>query len=365
MTLFRYILRKFLGSVVAVASVIGLVILLFASVENLRRLSDRDAGVVDIIVISVLQVPEVLYQAFALVMMLASLVTFLALARSSELVVLRAAGISALRLISIPMLAALFLGVVFFAIVNPAVSVSIRAATAKEEPFRSSTFSRLSVSNEGLWLRQADDGGGQTVIQAERAAPDASILWQVRLHRFDADGALVSRIEAESAQLVPGSWLLVGANSWDIALDESFEQTTEVAEIRLPTDLTREQIIDSFAPPQMLSFWDLRPFIRQLEASGFSALRHRLFFESELAKPVFFAAMVLIGAAFSLRPNRFGQTGVMILFAVLAGFSLHFIKDLAETMGANGEIPLHVAAWTPAVSAILMALGLLLHLEDG
>jgi lipopolysaccharide export system permease protein len=55
----------------------------------------------------------------------------------------------------------------------------------------------------------------------------------------------------------------------------------------------------------------------------------------------------------------------MILLAVLAGFSLYFIKDLAETMGANGEIPLYVAAWTPEVSAILMALGLLLHLEDG
>jgi lipopolysaccharide export system permease protein len=365
LTLFRYMLRKFLGSVLAVASVIGLVILLFASAENLRRLSDRDAGVGDILAISVLQVPEVLYQAFALVLMLASLVTFLALARSSELVVLRAAGISALRLISIPMVAALFLGIVFFAVVNPAVSVATRAATAMEEPFRSSSYSRLSVSSEGLWLRQADEGGGQTVIQAARATPDASILWQVRIHRFDPEGALVSRIDAPSAQLIPGSWLLVGANRWDIGGDQAFEQTARVAEIRIPTDLTREQIIDSFAPPQMLSFWDLRPFIQQLEASGFSALRHRLFFESEVAKPVFFAAMVLIGAAFSLRPNRFGQTGVMILLAVLAGFSLYFIKDLAETMGANGEIPLYVAAWTPAVSAILMALGLLLHLEDG
>jgi lipopolysaccharide export system permease protein len=365
LTLFRYMMRKFFASVLAVASVIGLVILLFASAENLRRLADREAGIGDILAISILQVPEVLYQAFALVMMLASLVTFLALARSSELVVLRAAGISALRLIAIPMIGALVLGVMFFMLVNPAVSVATRAAADMEEPFRSSSYSRLSVSSEGLWLRQADEGGGQTVIQAARATPDASILWQVRLHRFDADGALVSRIEAPSAQLTPGSWLIVGANRWDLGLNQAFEQTAVFAEIRLPTELTREQIIDSFAPPQMLSFWDLTPFIRQLEASGFSALRHRLFFESELAKPVFFAAMVLIGAAFSLRPNRFGQTGVMILFAILAGFSLYFIKDLAETMGANGEIPLHVAAWTPAVSAILMALGLLLHLEDG
>ena len=86
---------------------------------------------------------------------------------------------------------------------------------------------------------------------------------------------------------------------------------------------------------------------------------------SELAKPTLFAAMVLIGAAFALRPHRFGQTGVMILLAVLAGFALYFLKDFAESLGARGQIPLLVAAWTPPVAAILLALGLLLHLEDG
>ena len=59
------------------------------------------------------------------------------------------------------------------------------------------------------------------------------------------------------------------------------------------------------------------------------------------------------------------QTGVMILFTVMAGFALHFLKDFSETLGARGQIPLLVAAWTPPVAAILLALGLLLHLEDG
>ena len=75
--------------------------------------------------------------------------------------------------------------------------------------------------------------------------------------------------------------------------------------------------------------------------------------------------MVLIGAAFALRPTRFGQTGVMILLAVLAGFALYFLKDFAELLGGRGQIPLIVAAWTPPVAAILLAVALLLHLEDG
>ncbi len=114
-----------------------------------------------------------------------------------------------------------------------------------------------------------------------------------------------------------------------------------------------------------MGFWDLGRFIAQMEESGFSGQRHRLFLQSELAKPALFAAMVLIGAAFALRPTRFGQTGVMILLAVLAGFALYFLKDFAESLGGRGQIPLIVAAWTPPVAAILLAVSLLLHLEDG
>ena len=104
-----------------------------------------------------------------------------------------------------------------------------------------------------------------------------------------------------------------------------------------------------------MGFWDLGRFIAQMEESGFSGQRHRLFLQSELAKPALYAAMVLIGAAFALRPTRFGQTGVMILLAVLAGFALYFLKDFAESLGGRGQIPLLVAAWTPPVAAILLA----------
>ena len=55
----------------------------------------------------------------------------------------------------------------------------------------------------------------------------------------------------------------------------------------------------------------------------------------------------------------------MMLFAVLAGFSLYFLKDFAESLGGSGAIPIMAAAWTPPLAAILLALGLLLHLEDG
>jgi lipopolysaccharide export system permease protein len=364
MTLFRYILRGFLRSLLAVFAVLGFVILLFTVVENLRRFGDTNAEIGAVLSITLLQAPEVLYQVFPLVLMLASLVTFLRFARTSELVVMRASGISALQLIAVPVVAAIALGVIFVAVVNPFVAASIKRGLAMEDEFRTSGSSLLSFSPEGVWLRQADPEG-QTVIQAARTNADGSILSRVRMHRFDEDGTLYARLEAPAARLTPGAWLLENATEWRLAADGHYERTAADGRLTLPTALTSAEILESFAPPETVGFWDLGRFISQMEESGFSGQRHRLFLQSELAKPTLYAAMVLIGAAFALRPTRFGQTGVMILLAVLAGFALYFLKDFAESLGGRGQIPLLVAAWTPPVAAILLALSLLLHLEDG
>jgi lipopolysaccharide export system permease protein len=364
MTIVRYILRRFFFNVLSVQLVIALLVMLFAGVENLRRFGNTEAGLFDVAVITLLQAPDVLYQVFPLVVMLASLVTFLGLARSSELVVLRASGVSALRLIAIPAIAGLGLGAAVVAVGNPLVSAATRQSAIAEDRFRTASQSFLSLGGGGVWLRQADPAG-QTVIRATRATPDGTALNGVMLHRFDEAGVLYSRIDAAAARLSPGQWVLADAVRWEARPDGGFARTAIGAELTLPSDLTSDQILDSFAPPELISFWQLNRFIGQLEDAGFSGLRHRLHLESELAKPLLLAAMVLIGAAFSLRPGRFGQTGVMILLSVLAGFSLYFLRDFAQTLGANGDIPLRVAAWTPPIAAILMALGLLLHLEDG
>ncbi len=371
MTLWRYILGSFLRSLAGVFSVVLLILLFFGFVENLRRLGDSGASTGDILQITLFQVPEPLYQALPLVVMLASLVTFLRLARTSELVVMRASGVSAIRLISVPVTASLLFGIVMVAAVNPFVAAAIKRGIEAEDQFRRAGASLLSFSSEGLWLRQADIGpdgrsdGSQTVIQAARANADGSELRDVRMHRFDAAGQLYARIDAPLVTLTPGAWLVQAPLLWQADANEDFARVQAGDELRLPTDLTSEHILDSFSPPETVGIWGLGAFISQMEQSGFSGQRHRLFLQSELAKPVLFAAMVLIGAAFALRPSRFGQTGVMILLAILAGFSLYFLKDFAETLGARGQIPLMVAAWTPPVAAILLALGLLLHLEDG
>jgi lipopolysaccharide export system permease protein len=66
-----------------------------------------------------------------------------------------------------------------------------------------------------------------------------------------------------------------------------------------------------------------------------------------------------------MRHTRFGKTGVMVLSAILLGFGVFFIRSFAQVLGETGQLPVALVAWTPPVAAILLALGLLLHTEDG
>ena len=140
----------------------------------------------------------------------------------------------------------------------------------------------------------------------------------------------------------------------------------ETARARIDGELrAAKKILDSFAPPQSISFWALPRFIATLRASGFSAQRHLLHWHGQLAAPLLFCAMALIGASFSMRHSRFGGLGAMAFGAVMTGFAFYFFNDVSKALGASGAVPAMLGAWAPPLAAAFFALGLLLNLEDG
>ena len=309
--------------------------------------------------------PEGLYQILPLVVILSTLALFLSLARSSELVVTRASGRSALRSLIAPSVVAFLIGVVGVLAINPIV-----AATSKEYDDLANSYhggggSVLSISREGLWLRQGADAG-QTVIRAARANLDGTELFGVSFMGFGRDGQPSYRIEAERARLIPGAWEVENAKEWRFETGENAEQNAvESASITVPSDLTRDGILDSFGTPSAIPIWELPAFIERMERAGFSATSHRVWYHMELALPLLLVAMMLTGAVFTMRHTRFGRTGLMVMLALGLGFGLFFIREFAQVLGENGQIPVVLAAWGPAAAALLLPIGLLLHLEDG
>jgi lipopolysaccharide export system permease protein len=366
-TLSRYIGARFLQTLGWAALAVASLIVLLNMLELLRSNGEGRASFLQLLSIAALKTPAIGLTAAPFVIMLATLACFARLARSSELVVTRAAGVSVWALIAPVLAATLTLGCLTFAVFNPLAAAATLRAETLEARHLEGRVSRLSLSREGLWLRQGDGPAeGQTVIHARAADGRASVLRDVTLFGFDSGGALTTRVDAAYAVLTPGAWVLRDGVRRDLTAEERLAAADERFErLETPTDLTSAQILDSFEAPEAIPFWQLPGFIATLEASGFSAVRHRLHWQSQLAAPVLFAGMALIGAAFSMRHARLGGLGTMALAAVLSGFGFFFLFDVAKALGASGAIPVALAAWAPPASAALLAAGLLLHLEDG
>ncbi len=365
MTLTLYVARRFMGMLLRVLGIFYGILLLIDTIDQLRGVTDSGRGMGTALKLAALNVPESLYRIFPLIVVLSSIALFVNLARSSELVVVRAAGRSGLRFLMAPVGTVLLVGLLSVSVLNPLVAATSRAFGAAHTEIVRGGKSVLSVSAAGLWLRQANDEG-QTVIQAARSSSDATQLYDATFLRFGADGMPTERIDAATATLEPGAWRLDGAKRWNLAA--SNPEAVSVVEpdgFRLPSDLTREGIRDSFGKPSAIPFWSLPDYIDGLERAGFSARTHRVWFQMELAQPLLLIAMVLVAAGFTMRHARFGKTGTFVLFAVLSGFAIFFLRNFAQVLGENGQIPVILAAWSPPIAAVMMALGLLLHLEDG
>ncbi|MDM7931023.1 LPS export ABC transporter permease LptG [Tabrizicola sp.] len=365
MTLSLYIARRFLGTVGRVFLIFFAILMLVDMIEQLRRFSGAGVGLGDAARLSLLNVPQTLYRILPLILIMGAIANFLGLARSSELVVVRASGRSGLRFLLTPLAVAVALGLLTIALFNPLVAATSKAYDAERSALSQGGGSVLSVADTGLWLRQGAEDG-QTVIQAARSNLDGTELFGVTFLGFDDKGLPISRIEAQSARLVAGAWELTSTKSWDLRQpNPELAAIADAGKITLPSDLTAERIRDSFGTPSAIAFWDLPGYVADLERAGFSARAYQLWFQMELAQPLLMAAMVLVAAGFTMRHVRSGGTGRMVVYAMLSGFGIYFLRNFAQALGDTGQIPILVAAWSPPLAASLMALGLLLHLEDG
>jgi lipopolysaccharide export system permease protein len=361
-----YFARRFLQSFLLITGVFLTLIMLIDLIEQFRRFSGSGTNFGQMLNLTLLNTPGAIKEILPLLMILSTIVLFVGLARSSELVIARATGRSGIRCLAAPATVALAIGGLAISTLNP-----IAAATAKRYQELSDTYrtggpAALSIGGDGLWLRQ---GGaeGQSVIHATGYSGTAEItLHDVTILSYAPNGGPVRRILAESARLEPEHWVLSGVKVWPLVTGLNPEATsTQHDTLRLDTTLTEDRIRDSIGRPTGISIYDLPGVIREMQAAGFSTRKHEVWYQVELARPLFLMAMVLVGAAFTMRHTRFGGTGLSVLTAVLLGFTLYFLRNFAQILGENGQIPVMFAAWGPPVASIFLTLGLLLHVEDG
>ena len=365
MILHFYFARRFAVLLALMITAMFILISLIDFLDQTRRFSELGLSVTERLGLTILKVPQTINEILPIIMILSTVALFIGLARTSELIVTRAAGRSALRALAAPVAVSLIAGILAVTTLGPIAAATSKRYAALSETYRSGGASTLAVSSEGLWLREGSSQG-QSVIRAARSNTDASVLYDVTFVAYAPEGGPVRRIDAGSAALIDGAWSLRNAKVWPLAAGLNPEASAVQHEtLKLPSTLTLDRIRETLGTAAGVSIWDMQVFIEQLEQAGFSARRHHVWFQAELARPLFLTGMVLIAAAFTMRHTRFGGTGAAVIATLLLGFTLYFVHSFAQILGENGQIPIPMAAWAAPVASILLALGLLLHTEDG
>jgi lipopolysaccharide export system permease protein len=358
-----YIARNFLMAFLGALGVIMGLIFLFDVIELLRRAATHgNAGFDVILEMALFKLPQMVQLVLPFAVMIGAMTAFWTMTRSRELVIARAAGVSAWQFLAPVAAMAFLLGIINVIAFNPLAATLYQRYEKMQDQMLLRGGNPLMVGESGLWLRESH-GEEQVVVHAGAVRQKGYdlMLRELSVYVSDSNEHLVYSIEASLGQLESGFFRLT-----DARFLRPGRPVEHFATYDLPTQLTLAKIQDNFASPETMSFWQLPGFIHFFESAGFSANRQKLYFQSLLSSPMLLVAMVLVAAVFSLKPNlRSGGILTRIVGGVVAGFVFYFFSKVVYALGLSSSLPVVLAAWTPALVAGLVGLAALFHLEDG
>ena len=359
-----YVLTRTLAGLAAALVVIASVVMLISFVELSRSYGGRsDVGFVRLVELMLLQAPSIILLLLPFIFLFGTMAAFVTLNRRSELIAMRAAGVSAWRFIFPAAVAAFLIGVIDVAILNPiAAELNGRYEDAK------SAIDEGAVGKEGnsaVWLRQGDEHT-QVVIHAESHDMKEGVvhLQHVSLFLQNVTSAARCSSPGASRRTTRGSTRVSGASAM-------------CARRRRAPDRCAPRPCRSPRPSIAARRWRSSP-PRMRSVSGgcrrpssaprppvFSAAPYRLRYQELLATPVLFAGMSMLAAAFSLRLMRLGGLAGLAGAGVALGFAIFFFDQLCGALGGAEVIPPLLAGWAPPVIALLAGFTLLCYTEDG
>lgn len=359
-TLTVYLARLYGVALLGLLGILLAIVYLFETVELLRRAAKfDDVSLGEVLFMGLLKMPETGQTILPFAVLFSALYCFWVLARRHELVILRSAGLSVWQFLGPIIGVAMLAGVIHMTIINPVGAMMIARYESMEASKLMVEQKTVSISNQGLWLRQPT-ADGHAILHAANVKMPEWTLSNVTVLFFDKEENFVRRLDAAHAALEQGHWNFRNATINDRG------QAPQVRPVEiLPTDLTVGEIEDSFSTAEQTPFWSLPGYIRTMEATGFDSRKLKIHYQGLLAQPLLFAAMVMLAATVSLKVARFQQTSVLIGAGVVFGFVMFFATSFLKALGASDQIPILLAAWFPPMIALILGASVIMTTEDG
>ena len=355
-TIAVYTARLFLARVLAfLAALVVILQTLDLLGESGKILAGAGNGDAELLRYVMLRAPQLIAQFLPFSVLLATLVTLATLNQNSEIVIFKAAGISAHQILSPLMLAAAGVALVHFAF-NELVLVRTNAELNAWQRIDYGAQPPETPTNREAWVRE-----GALLLHAENVMGLGSATRLQDLTIYDrGSGTLDAIIRADTARTTSGGWLLEGVRRFDVArgVQERFPT------LRLATDVDAARFTAVAVKPDETPMWELRRAIVAVEAAGrpvgtlVAALHHKV------SGPLSAILMPLLGAVAAFGLARSGKLFVRTVVGMALGFAYFIADNFMIAMGEFGAAPPWLAAWAPFLLFFLIGEAVLFRTEE-
>jgi len=351
----KMLLVRFFGILVGLSVVLQMLDLLAQS----DAIMAADGATSDSIIRYIsLRLPQLVSQFAPFVMLLATLLTLASLNQSSEIVIMKAIGMSAHRiLLPLGIAAGLIAGMHF--IFNEAVVVKANAELDywADQEFAIGLPPAPAVAGR-VWIKE-----GQHFVRIESVAVEAEkvILDDIAVFERSENGVFQALLRADFAWYMQGRWTLYNVRQFDVVSHE----LTSTPSMDWPISTPPERFLALTVNPKHANFIDLRRSIKKLKEEGLPTARLEASYYQKFAGPAAALLMPLLAAIAAFGVQRAGTLFVRLITGLALGFTYFVADNFMLAMGEFGVAPPFLAAWAPFFLFLLVGYAVLFNTEEG
>ncbi|MBD2840796.1 LPS export ABC transporter permease LptG [Erythrobacter rubeus] len=356
-TLTIYMAKAF---VVRILAVLVMLVLVLLALDLLSATGDiltpEGNGQAEIIRYASLRIPQLVSRFLPYSVLLATLITLVTLNQNSEVVAMKAAGLSAHQVLAPLLLTAALVSVISFAF-NERIVTRANSALKAWEAVDYGAIPADSGTRSNIYLT---DGSNILTAATLSGTGDQTTLSGVTWYERGPTGIIREQINAASATYTAPGWRLENPVRFDVGGAE----TQTVSGLVVGETLTPEQIDFQSIDPDGQSFWELSETIDAYEAVGRRTSEMRASWWHRLSGPLSALLMPLLGSVAAFGLARSGQLFVRAVIGMALGFAYFVVDNAALAMGSFGGYPPFLAAWAPFFLFLLVGETVLVRTEE-
>ena len=303
-----------------------------------------------------LRAPQIIAFVLPFSVLLGTIITLATLNQNSEVIAMKASGLSAHQVLAPLLVTSLAVAAISFAFNDHVVS----RATATLDQWQDVNYGPLPIDRgdrTNVWVRDGDD---LIQVQQVRGKGDAAQLGDITIYDRH-DGALVSIVTAPHGIRHGNGWL-IGPKVQHFAVGP--DTVIASGPIEIADGVTPAQLTLAKVDADGLSFGALHSAIDDLHAAGrpTTALESSLW--HKLSSPLSAVLMPLLGAVAAFGLARSGKLFVRAVIGMALGFAYFIADNFALAMGNLGAYPPFLAAWAPFLLFFLIGEAVLVRTEE-